>query len=171
MPNYRRVRVDGGTYFFTVTLANRRSTLLVDRIHLLRDAVRRVRAHHPFEINACVVLPNHLHSVWTLPQGDHAYSRRIGLIKLLVWRSLATTETPAARRLWQRRFWEHTIRDERDFRSHVDYVHFNPVKHGHVTRVRDWPHSTFHRYVAAGILPIDWGGDVGELDTVGELGG
>jgi putative transposase len=163
MPNYRRMRVEGGTYFFTVNLADRRRRLLTDRIDLLRRAVQRVRAHHPFEIDACVVLPDHLHCIWTLPSGDHAYSQRWRLVKFLVTEAL-----PGERGIWQPRFWEHTIRDDRDFRQHVDYLHFNPVKHRHVTRVTDWPYSTFHRYVREGILPADWGGDVGEMKTVGE---
>jgi putative transposase len=157
------MRVEGGTYFFTVNLADRRRRLLTDRIDLLRQAVRRVRMHHPFEIDACVVLPDHLHCIWTLPAGDHAYSQRWRLIKFLVTEALQ-----GERGIWQPRFWEHTIRDDRDFRQHVDYVHFNPVKHRHVNRVTDWPYSTFHRYVRDGILPPDWGGDVGELKTVGE---
>jgi putative transposase len=159
--------VAGGTYFFTVNLSDRRRTLLADRIELLRHAVQRVRAHHPFEIDACIVLPDHLHCIWTLPDGDSAFHRRWRLVKLLVSRGVPPAER-GARGVWQARYWEHAIRDDRDYRRHVDYIHFNPVKHGHVDRVRDWPYSTFHRYVQAGVLPVDWGGDVGDLATSGE---
>jgi len=175
MPNYRRVRIPGGSYFFTVDLSDRRSRLLVDRIGDLRDAVRRVRHHHPFDIDAWVVLPDHLHCIWTLPPGDDRYAERWRLIKLLFAKGLTVRETGerppprrGRRRIWQPRYWEHTLRSEEDFARHVAYIHFNPVKHGHAGRVRDWPHSTFHRYLRDGLLPPDWGDDVGELPTTGE---
>jgi REP-associated tyrosine transposase len=112
-----------------------------------------------------VVLPEHLHCIWTLPEGDSNYSIRWALIKSAFTRSTALGTAKARngeRTLWQRRFWEHTIRDDGDLERHIDYIHFNPVKHGHVARVRDWPYSSFHRYVRQNTLPLDWGGGVRE---------
>lgn len=163
MVEFRRSRSAGGTYFFTVVLCDRASGLLVEQIGLLRDAVRQVRRAWPFQIDAWVVLPDHMHCVCTLPQGDDDYSSRWKDIKARFSRALPKTETLTGRRfrkgergIWQRRFWEHTIRDDVDFAAHVDYVHLNPYKHGLVRHVREWPYSTFHRYVAEGIYPIDW---------------
>jgi len=166
--NYRRNFVPGGTYFFTVTLADRRSKVLVDRIDLLRNALRVARRECPFVIDATVILPDHLHTIFTLPPGDSDFSGRWRRIKGHFSSALIDASTDLKRRpngdlaLWQRRFWEHTIRDEGDFARHVDYIHFNPVKHGLVPRVRDWPYSSFHRYVKEGILPDDWAGDAGQ---------
>jgi putative transposase len=168
MPNYIRTYVPGGTWFFTVNLLQRHSNdLLVREIDTLRDVVKRVRQRWPFEINAWVVLPEHLHCVLTLPPGDSDFSLRWRLIKSGFARALPNTEKRSAirmaageRGIWQRRFWEHMIRDDTDYQRHVDYVHVNPLKHGHVKRVRDWPFSTFHRYVEQGIYPVDWCGDV-----------
>ena len=151
MVRYRRDLTPGATYFFTVTLRNRSSRLLVDRIDELRAAVRAVRNHHPFNIDAMVVLPDHLHAIWTLPEDDSDYSLRWKPIK----RQFTNTIKQSS---WQSRFWEHRIRDNGDYERHVDYIHWNPVKHGHVTLVRDWPHSSFHLFVRNGMLPIDWGG-------------
>jgi putative transposase len=165
MVRYRRNVVQGGTYFFTVTLADRRSRVLVDHVDALRAAFRDVRARHPFAIDAIVVLPEHLHAVMTLPADDSDYSTRWGLIKRRFTDALVAAGEPVPWRrsggpaLWQRRFWEHTIRDDGDFARHLDYVHFNPVKHGLVGRVCDWPWSSFHRYVRLGALPHDWGGE------------
>lgn len=129
-----------------------KSTVLVDQIDLLRAAFRAVKRAHPFQIDAMVILPEHLHAFWTLPPEDNDYSGRWHSIKAQFTRSLATSG-----HLWYRRFWEHTIRDDEDQRRHVEYVHFKPVRHGHVARVRDWPYSTFHRYVCLGMHPLDWG--------------
>ena len=163
MADYRRNRVPGGTYFFTVNLYNRRSRLLIEHIDAFREAVRQVRAKQPFHIDAWVVLPDHTHCVWTLPPGDTGYSARWKAIKIAFSKSLPNREILSAKQMhrgergiWQRRFWEHTIRDERDYAAHVDYVHINPFKHGIVQEVRAWPHSSFHRFVAAGIYPNDW---------------
>jgi putative transposase len=166
MPNYRRAYVPGASWFFTVNLLQRRNNdLLVRHIDLLRDAVRRVHRLHPFVIDAWVVLPEHMHCVWTLPPGDTAYSMRWRLIKTLFCRALPPDEYRSRLRLlrgergiWQRRYWEHLIRDDEDFRRHVDYVHINPLKHGLVGRVQDWPYSSFHRGVRLGIYPEDWAG-------------
>jgi putative transposase len=165
MVRYRRNFVAGGTFFFTVTLADRASRALIDHIEALRRAVKQTHAAHPFAIDAVVILPDHFHIVLTLPKGDADYPTRLSLIKRRFTDAVVKLGAPVARRrngeigLWQRRFWEHTIRDEGDFERHVDYVHFNPVKHGLVGRVCDWPYSSFHRYVRRGVLPQDWGGD------------
>jgi putative transposase len=175
MTSYRRAYRAGATHFFTVNLADRSSRLLVDRIDDLRAAVRYARQRHPFAIDAMTVLPDHLHAVWTLPPGDADFSLRWRLIKGFFSRHIPFGEPRLSSRIdkrergiWQRRYWEHLIRDEEDLRRHVDYTHFNPVRHGHVARVADWPHSTFHREVRAGRLPADWAGDVGEDSGVGE---
>ena len=166
MVRYRRNLVKGGTYFFTVTLADRRSRGLTDHISALRAAFRSTRQAHPFTIDAVVVLPDHLHIVMTLPAGDADYPNRWRLIKRRFTDAVVNAGTAVARHpngeiaFWQRRFWEHTIRDDEDLERHVDYIHFNPVKHGLAARVRDWPHSSFHRYVRQGLLPDDWAGDV-----------
>ena len=165
MPDYRRNRISGGTYFFTVNLLERSSAMLVTNIDALRNAVRTVRARHPFQIDAWVVLPDHMHAVWTLPADDVDYSGRWKAIKIAFAKALPKTErlspvraAKGERGIWQRRFWEHTIRDEQDYAAHVDYVHINPLKHGLVACVRDWPHSSFHRYVAHGVYAPDWAG-------------
>jgi putative transposase len=163
MVAYRRSRLPGGTYFFTVALLDRSSTALVDGIDDLRAAFRATLRRRPFSIDALVVLPDHLHALWTLPAGDTDYSTRWAAIKTHFSRAWAlrhpVSRTKAGEyRLWQRRFWEHTIRDDRDYAAHVDYIHINPVKHGWASRVADWPHSSFHRYVARGIFPPGWAG-------------
>jgi putative transposase len=161
---YRRSRVPGGTYFFTVTLRDRHSTLLVDRVGELRQAFRSVLRDKPFRIDAVVVLPEHFHAVWTLPPDDCDYSGRMRLIKSRFSRSIARAgvalpcNAKGEYALWQRRFWEHTIRDEADLERHVAYIHFNPVKHGLVERVMDWPYSSFHQYVCRGMCAPDWAG-------------
>lgn len=176
MVRYRRAIVPGGTFFFTVTLRDRRSRALVAHVDALRAAFRTARRERPFGIEAIVVLPDHLHAVLTLPDGDADFSGRWRRIKGLFTRRVAAREPvlPRDRRgeyaLWQRRFWEHTVRDEADLARHVDYIHFNPVKHRHVTRAADWPHSSFHRYVRNGWLPPDWGGEA-EDGAFGERAG
>jgi len=163
MPDYRRYRVPGGTYFFTINLLERPSDLLVRRIDALRQAVRRTRRERPFAIDAWVVLPDHMHCIITPPEGDDDFSIRIKAIKIRFARAIPATErrfgTRVARgeqAIWQRRFWEHAIRDDNDYARHMDYVHFNPVKHGYVTFARDWPFATFHRLVQTGLYPADW---------------
>jgi putative transposase len=160
---YRRADTAGGTYFFTVNLANRSSHLLVEQVAVLRETVRQVRQRHPFEILAWVVLPDHLHAVWTLPADDADFSTRWMLIKAGFSRRIeqgefigASRQSKAERGIWQRRFWEHQIRDENDLQRHVDYVHINPVKHACAKRAVDWPYSSIHRYIRAGELPADW---------------
>ncbi len=158
--------VPGGTYFFTVNLADRSSSLLVERIDALRASVRDVMRTRPFSSVAWVVLPDHMHAIWTLPDGDADYATRWMRIKQgFCERVPQSGHIPASRQkrkergIWQRRYWEHLIRDEDDLRNHIDYIHFNPVKHGLVTQVADWPHSSFHRFVREGVLPVDWSGE------------
>ncbi|QPF86968.1 transposase [Bradyrhizobium genosp. L] len=171
MTSYRRNFIQGGSFFFTVNLANRQRRLLTEHIDALRAAFRITRERHPFTIEAIVVLPDHLHTVWTLPEGDADFVTRWRQIKAAFSRALPGGERVSASRaakgergIWQRRYWEHTIRDENDFARHVDYVHINPLKHGLVTRVQDWPYSSFHRMVKLEIYPEDWAGDGAELD-------
>jgi putative transposase len=175
MPDYRRNRVPGGTYFFTATLHDRRSDLLVTHVEALRAAVRQVRTRAPFHIDAWVVLPDHMHCVWTLPAGDADFSARWRAIKIAFSKSLPNTEPRSAimrdrgeRGIWQRRYWEHTIRDDRDYATHVDYTHFNPVKHRYVEHPADWPYSSFRKCVATGMYPQDWSGGPDEPPDAGE---
>ena len=177
MPDYRRNRVPGGTYFFTVNLLERGSTLLVTHVDALRNAVRKVRTRQPFHIDAWVVLPDHMHAVWTLPPDDTDYPGRWKAIKIAFAKTLPKTErispvraAKGERAIWQRRYWEHTIRDEQDYAAHVDYAHINPVKHGLVACARDWPYSSFHRYVAQGVYGQDWAGRGVEDLVAGERG-
>ncbi len=139
---------------------------MTDNIDLLRRAVSDVKREHPFELIAMVVLPEHLHCVWALPPGDANYPVRWKKIKAAFSRGLPHGEQRSASRvakgergIWQRRYWEHTLRNDDDLRRRVDYIHYNPVKHGHVRYVKEWPHSTFHRYVERGVYPDDWAGD------------
>ncbi len=175
MTNYRRSNIAGASYFFTANLADRSSRVLTDHIALLRNAFEYTRSRHPFCIGAIVVLPDHLHIIWTLPAGDSDFALRWRLIKTVFSRSQprgehrsASREDKGERGIWQRRYWEHLIRDEEDFARHADYIHINPVKHGWAKQVAEWPHSSFHRHVRAGILPRDWGGDAVEELKCGE---
>lgn len=175
MTNYRRNFIVGGSYFFTVTLADRSSRLLVEKINLLKEAIRGVKAENPFDTVAMVVMPEHLHCIWTLPPDDADYSTRWKMIKARFSREIPKVEKRSKSRMskdergiWQRRFWEHTIRDEVDYQRHMDYIHFNPVKHGYVSRVADWPYSTFHRCVRDGWYPADWGGEIEQDAGFGE---
>jgi len=155
MPNYRRLYVPGGTYFFTVNLCDRRRSLLTDEIVELRASWADVRRSHPFETVAAVVLPEHMHFIWRLPAEDADFTTRIRLLKSGFTRRLAAkwkaTGRKGERDIWQRRFWEHAIRDDNDLERHVSYIHFNPVKHGLVADPDDWPHSTW----------LDWKKDYG----------
>lgn len=173
MPQYIRAFIPGGTFFFTVTLLERRRKLLTENIEHLREAFKAARRRRPFTIEAIVILPEHLHCIWTLPPGDADFSTRWHDIKARFAAQIPRGERLSARRLqkgergiWQRRFWEHVIREERDYARHVDYIHYNPAKHGHVTKVADWPYSSFHRYVEREIYSLDWaaGDDVRGLE-------
>lgn len=155
MPNYRRTHIPGGSYFFTVVAHGRRPVLVGENVRAaLRAAIQAVREEHPFCVEAWVLLPDHLHCVWRLPEGDEDYSVRWAKIKRFARHRLGIS---SGEKLWQSRYWEHCIRDDKDFARHVDYIHWNPVKHGLVRCAADWPYSTFHRFVAAGIYPGDWG--------------
>ncbi len=170
MPEYRRWYVPGGTYFFTLVTFERLNFLASDLARpLLRRAIDEVRSEMSFQVVSWVLLPDHLHTVWTLPPGDSDYSERWKRIKGTFSKSyLAEGGAEGVRNrsrrrhreaaIWQRRFWEHTVEDENDLLAFVDYVHWNPVKHGQVSRARDWPWSTFHRFVEAGHYTMDWGG-------------
>ncbi len=164
---YRRAKVPGTRYFFTITLTNRKSTLLIDEIKTLKIAFQKVKVNHPFKIDGVVILPNHLHMMMTLPHGDSNYSQRLNLIKGTFSRQINRGEAISMSRkrkrergIWQRRFWEHLIRDDQDFERHMDYIHYNPVKHGYVSNPSDWRFSSIHRYIADGTLPLDWGGEI-----------
>ena len=159
MPDYRRNRVAGGSYFFTVNLRDRWSDLLISDVGALRAAVRDTRAVRPFHIDAWVVLPDHLHCLWTLPAGDADFPGRWQMIKAGFSRRVshpgdrgASLVRKREAGIWQRRYWEHTIRDARDHAVHVDYIHFNPVKHGVAGHPADWPYSSFGRCVRLGRL-------------------
>ncbi|WP_431017358.1 REP-associated tyrosine transposase [Bradyrhizobium pachyrhizi] len=164
MVQYRHNFIPGGTFFFTVTLEDRTSSLLVEQVGLLRDAFRATRAKKPFTLDAIVILPDRLHTVMTLPPGDSDFPDRWRQIKSHFTRAVVATGVPLSVNhrgeypLWQRRFWEHTIRNERDLERCVDYVHYNPTKHRLVSSPVDWQHTSLHRYVRGGILPADWGG-------------
>ena len=152
MPNYRRLRVTGGTYFFTVNLQDRRSDLLTKHAGKLKHAYNAVIQDWPVETLALCILPDHLHCIWQLPDGDDRYSTRWRLIKTRFSKSLQRTADPAESRrpgergIWQRRYWEHLVRDEDELEAYTNYIHLNPVKHGLVEDIDDWPHSTWHDY-------------------------
>ncbi len=174
MTEYRRAYFPDASWFFTVNLAQRRNNCrLLDNIDLLREAFEYTKQRHPLRMDAVVILPEHLHCIWTLPPEDSNISLRWNLLKGYFSRNIAKGERISASRrsrrergIWQRRFWEHLLRDEVDFNRHVDYIHWNPVKHGWVKRAADWPHSSFHRYVQQGIYTAEWGVD-GNHDIVG----
>ena len=173
MPRYVRAFVPGGTFFFTVAILERRRGLLTEHIDLLRKSFADELVRRPFKIEAMVVLPDHLHCIWTLPSGDADFSSRWQAIKAGFSRGVPFDEhlstrrqTKGERAIWQRRFWEHVIRDERDYERHVDYIHYNPVKHGYARSPGEWPHSSFSRHVEAGFYPPDWAAadDVKQLE-------
>lgn len=165
MSNYRRMFVPGGTYFFTVVTANRSPWLGDDRARrILAESMRAVRDRRPFTTNAIVVLPDHLHCIWTLPPGDSEFALRWKAIKqrcALGLRREGLVKGPA----WQKHYWEHLIRDEADFCRHFDYIHYNPVKHGLCEAPAEWRARSFHRCVDQGIYPLDWGGPVEEFEV------
>jgi putative transposase len=170
MPEYRRIKTPGGTYFFTVITHLRRPILTSEVVRqALREGIQRARQTMPFKIEAWVLLPDHLHAVWTLPPEDNNFASRWAIIKRQVSQrygrqcnGLKQVSDSRQKRqesgVWQRRFWEHQIRDDLDFQRHMDYLHWNPVKHGYVRNAADWPFSSFHGMVAQGIYPSDWGG-------------
>jgi putative transposase len=167
LTQYRRCYTPGATYFFTVVTHNRRQLFShPENVDLLRNAFRYVMRQHPFKIDAMVVLPEHLHCLWTLPEGDADFSTRWRLIKTWFSRQChpqyqgqisTSRQDKGEKAVWQRRFWEHQIRDDKDFICHVEYIHYNPVHHGLVSTPSDWEYSSFHRYVKSGIYDVTWG--------------
>lgn len=165
--NYRRAKIQGGMFFFTVVTFNRNKIFIGEAsINTLRKSFKMAMEKHPFIIDAIVVLPEHIHCIWTLPDGDNDYSTRWMLIKSNFTRMCdksLKTQVDGSRiakkeqKVWQRRFWEHAIRDDNDFIRHVEYIHYNPVKHGLVISPADWPYSSFNRYVENGLYDKDWG--------------
>ena len=181
MPNYRRYRVHGGTYFFTLK-TERNAPLFAElqNVRLLGAVFRETIARWPFEMTAVVLLPDHLHALWTLPPGDADYSTRWARLKKEFTRRFLAAggheqTTSASRRrngrrgVWQRRFWEHTIEDDADFDRHFDDLHWNPVKHGFAKAPVEWPLSSFHRWVKQGVYPANWGGDGQEPTGCGNV--
>lgn len=174
MARFRRATTPGATYFFTVNTYQRRRVLTDARVYdALKRSIRDVKTRLPFAIEAFVLLPDHPHCIWTLPTSDADYAKRWNLIKRLTsqrTRDLFAQPVNTSRLkraelgLWQRRFWEHQIRDERDFERHADYIHWNPVKHGYVKIVALWPYSSFHHHVRRGVYPVDWAGDAEDGD-------
>ena len=175
--HYRRAFTPGGTFFFTLVTEGRRPILAAaEVVEVLRGAFRAVRLSRPFEIDAIVVMPDHLHCIWTLPPDDADFATRWRLIKTGFTKHCPPTLRAAAnparaakrqQAVWQHRYWEHQIRDETDFARHVDYIHYNPVKHGLAASPIDWPYSSFHRHVKAGIYPPDWGRNTMNWEGIG----
>ncbi|OGT58807.1 MAG: hypothetical protein A3F14_04260 [Gammaproteobacteria bacterium RIFCSPHIGHO2_12_FULL_43_28] len=163
MVHYRRLRICGGCYFFTIALKNRKLKILTQYARLLHESWHIVKNRHPFETISYVILPDHLHFIWQMPEHDYDFSTRIRLLKAQFTRKLiaVTNDFTKNKRgeynIWPNRYWEHMIRNEKDYENHVNYIHYNPVKHGLVKSVRNWPYSSFHRYVKAEILPAQWG--------------
>jgi len=183
MSNWRRVFEPGGTYCFTLVTEGRAPIFADPRARaILRRALLAAKARWPFEILAIALMPDHLHTVWRLPENDCRYSMRIGWIKkefTKAWLAFGGPEQARSpsrlrhrrRGVLQRRFWEHTIRSDEDLARHLDYIHFNPVRHGYVGCPREWPWSSFHRYCRAGVYAPDWGcGDVDLPDLAGRIG-
>ena len=167
--NYRRVYIPGGTYFFTVVTYQRRPILSSPaRVEQLRSAFRYTIERMPFTIVASAILPDHMHFIWALPAGQTDFSTRWRLIKSHFTRSMEPLKTPSdapsragkgEKDIWQRRFWEHLLFDEVDLTRHIDYIHYNPVKHGLVRSPIEWKFSSFHQYLDMGMVSPDWGAD------------
>jgi putative transposase len=175
--HYRRVYIEGGSYFFTVITEKRRKIFADDdNVKRLRAAFKTVMEKRPFIIDAAVVLPDHLHFIWTLPEHDSDYSTRWRLIKTAFTKQYpdpftvenTNRKNKKQQEIWQHRGWEHCLRDERDFQQHIDYIHYNPVKHGLVKRASDWQYSSIHRYIKLNILDRNWGdGEISFADDIG----
>jgi len=168
MQHYRKIKQPGATFFFTLATYQRRKILdKAPYYQALKSAISAVRKTHPFTIEAFVLLPDHLHCIWTMPSNDCDYAIRWGLIKNQVSRqekALTKTAMIGQSRIseesgfWERRVWKHQIGDDKDYAVHVDYIHWNPVKHGYVSKVNHWPYSSFHKFVKKGVYPPDWSG-------------
>ena len=165
MAHYRRLYVKGGTYFFTVVTQERRPIFSKEEsVKKLRESFETIMEKRPFRVDAIVVLPDHIHCIWSLPKNESDFSTRWKEIKYRFsihfresFRPTNSMQKKKEKGLWQRRFWEHLIRDQDDFNRHVDYIHYNPVKHGLVKKPRDWPHSSFLRFVEKGVYEEHWG--------------
>jgi putative transposase len=187
MPDYRRAHVPGGTFFFTLVTEHRAPILMdPEARRILRHALVRCRFRWPFRVEAVVLLPDHMHTIWSLPHGDSDYSTRWAWVKKEFTKSWlgaggaeaatsASCQRNRRRGVWQRRFWEHCIEDEGDLERHCDYIHYNPVKHGLVRAPIEWPYSSFHRFVRLGVYPPEWGRTeeglsfhVGPIEDAGE---
>lgn len=181
LSDYRRCYVPGGSYFFTV-VTERRAGILANDVarDCLREAIRDCRRDLPFRVDALVMLPDHIHSIWTMPTDDCDYSKRWGIIKrhfTQTWLALGGVEQSVTasrlryrrRGVWQPRFWEHALRDERDYQNHFDYLHFNPAKHGLVKNVVDWPYSSFHRWLSKGVYAADWGSRIEDYAALEDI--
>ena len=166
MPRYQRCRIPGGTYFFTVNLADRASRILVDQFDLLRLSIQKTKNRLPFCMNAWVVLPDHMHCIWTLPKNDNDFSKRWWMIKSRFSREYRQIHGGLGIRVWQKRFWEHAIRNEKYFIHHMDYIHINPLKHGHVNQIVEWPYSSFHHMVSKGFYSLNWACNERELGDI-----
>ena len=175
--NYRRVYIEGGSYFFTVVTEKRRKLFADENnIKLLRTAFKTVMKRRPFIIDAAVILPDHLHFIWTLPKNDSDYSTRWQLIKTAFTKQFpnkfivqnTNRKKKKQQDIWQQRGWEHYLRDEQDFQNHINYIHYNPVKHNYVIRPSDWQYSSIHRYIRQNILDKHWGvNGMGFDDNIG----
>jgi putative transposase len=164
---YRRAFTPGGSFFFTLVTQGRRPVFSsAQAVETLRGAFRSVRASRPFEIAAMVVMPDHLHCIWILPPGDADFPTRWRLIK--TWVTKHSGAAGRAQAVWQPRYWEHQIRDDADFARHLDYIHYNPVKHGLAASPMAWPYSSFRRHVQAGVYPANWGENAMEFKGVGK---
>ena len=169
MPNYRQIHAPGGTYFFTVVTCDRMPILSSEpNIELLKKITRETQRNHPFDQIAYCILPDHIHCIWTLPVSDKDYCTRWMLIKARFSREYKPgsdveehiSDSRARKRerdVWQRRFWEHAIRNDEDLSKHIDYIHFNPIKHGVVKRLSDWKWSSFHEFIDGGYYDKNWG--------------
>ncbi len=175
---YRRSIAKGSTYFFTLVTFERKKILSTDdNVAIIREAFAHVAKRRPFATEAAIIMPDHIHCIWTMPEGDADFSTRWRLIKSRFTRGFGrygeynnpSRVKKGERAVWQRRFWEHMIQNEKDFQNHVDYIHYNPVKHGLAKSPKDWPYSSFHRYVKDGIYPLDWGGK-GDIELPPEIG-
>lgn len=153
MPNYRRYHHPGGMFFFTVNLRDRRSNLLTENFDLFMSIYQKQSEARPFHTHSYVILPDHIHCIWELPDGDSDYATRWRLIKTAFSKAMPKSGEPdiklrkGERGIWQRRYWEHYIRDEKDFENHMDYIRHNPVKHGYVDHPHDWQYARWHRPV------------------------
>ncbi len=160
---YKRTFVPGATYFFTLNLYNRKNDLLIEHIDALRLAFKKVKSAYPFSINAAVIMPDHCHMIITLAENDTRYPQRLSMIKAAFSKQMTRDEAISKSRqrkrergIWQRRYWEHMIRDEVDYENHLNYIHYNPVKHGYVKKPSDWRYSSIHRFIKQGVIKENW---------------